>query len=225
MNYILFLIDLTFLVCFLLGYRFHPKAFIYNMYGIVVLTGIVWIGFGNAFMFTIFLGKIYTPLVFGNCLCYVYLHNDIASTIARKYRVQFRLKFGLFTLKNIKRGASVIGAAGSGKTESVIYNFLQHFSKYNFCGILHDYKDFELTEIAYPLFRKKELPFIPSLLILFITLSILSLHVIYPMKKVSMRYPEYWLRIYWNTKKPARVGVLNFLPMPWKGYCQVSFGN
>ena len=159
MNYILFLIDLTFLVCFLLGYRFHPKAFIYNMYGIVVLTGIVWIGFGNAFMFTIFLGKIYSPLVLGNCLCYVYLHNDIASTIARKYRVQFRLKFGLFTLKNIKRGASVIGAAGSGKTESVIYNFLQHFSKYNFCGILHDYKDFELTEIAYPLFRKKELPF------------------------------------------------------------------
>ena len=50
----------------------------------------------------------------------------------------------------------MIGSAGSGKTESVIYNFLQHFSAHNFCGILHDYKNFELTEMAYPLFKDND---------------------------------------------------------------------
>src|SRR5690606_40170123 len=60
---------------------------------------------------------------------------------------------------NIKRGASVIGSAGSGKTESVVYGFLQHFQKKEFCGIIHDYKNFELTEIAYPLFKDHKIPF------------------------------------------------------------------
>jgi type IV secretory pathway TraG/TraD family ATPase VirD4 len=80
-------------------------------------------------------------------------------TTAKKYRVKFKLKLGKFQIENIKRGTSIIGSAGSGKTESVIYNFLQHFSKYQFCGILHDYKDFELTEIAYPLFKDKDIKF------------------------------------------------------------------
>lgn len=62
-------------------------------------------------------------------------------------------------MKNVRRGAAVIGAAGSGKTESVVYNFLQHFRKYSFCGIIHDYKNFELTEIAYPLFKTGNIPF------------------------------------------------------------------
>lgn len=69
------------------------------------------------------------------------------------------MKHGKFHIENIKRGASIIGSAGSGKTESVIYNFLQHFSTHNFCGILHDYKDFELTEIAYSLFKEKDVKF------------------------------------------------------------------
>ena len=53
----------------------------------------------------------------------------------------------------------VIGSAGSGKTESVVYGFLKHFRKESFCGIIHDYKDFELTEMAYPLFKDGDIPF------------------------------------------------------------------
>ena len=71
----------------------------------------------------------------------------------KKYQVRFKLSNGRFKADNIRRGASIIGSAGSGKTESVIYNFLQHFSHYGFCGVIHDYKDFELTEMAYPLFK------------------------------------------------------------------------
>lgn len=90
---------------------------------------------------------------------YVFFHQEGWRNRNKKYSVCFKLKWGKFQIENIKRGASVIGSAGSGKTESVIYNFLQHFSKHEFCGIIHDYKDFELTEIAYPLFKESGIPF------------------------------------------------------------------
>tara|TARA_R110002096_G_scaffold265300_2_gene458798 strand:- start:21362 stop:22804 length:1443 start_codon:yes stop_codon:yes gene_type:complete len=86
-------------------------------------------------------------------LLYVLFDKD-QKAIHKKYRVHFKLKSGRLKIDNIKRGVSIIGSAGSGKTESVVYNLLQHFSKHHFCGIIHDYKDFELTEIAYPLFSK-----------------------------------------------------------------------
>lgn len=62
-------------------------------------------------------------------------------------------------MDNIRRGISIIGAAGSGKTESVVFNLLQHLGKHSFCGVMHDYKHFELTEIAYPLFQQSGIPF------------------------------------------------------------------
>lgn len=99
------------------------------------------------------------PIVFISTIMYVFFHEERSMTADKKYRVKFKLKNGKFHIENIKRGASIIGSAGSGKTESVIYNFLQHFSTHNFCGILHDYKDFELTEIAYSLFKEKDVKF------------------------------------------------------------------
>tara|TARA_R110002051_G_scaffold63132_5_gene114928 strand:- start:31348 stop:32727 length:1380 start_codon:yes stop_codon:yes gene_type:complete len=90
----------------------------------------------------------------------LFFFNDENTIIAKKYRVFFKLKYGRLKIANLKRGISIIGSAGSGKTESVVFNLLQHLSTHDFCGIIHDYKDFELTEIAYPLFKnKKELQF------------------------------------------------------------------
>ncbi|HBT10868.1 MAG TPA: mobilization protein, partial [Leeuwenhoekiella sp.] len=40
-----------------------------------------------------------------------------------------------------------------------MYGFLQHFQKEQLCGVIHDYKDFELTEMAYPLFNDGPVPF------------------------------------------------------------------
>ncbi|WP_243765985.1 hypothetical protein [Polaribacter cellanae] len=99
------------------------------------------------------------PVLFIGTVLYVFFHEERSTTVHKKYRVRFKLKRGKFQVENIKRGASVIGSAGSGKTESIIYNFLQHFSRYNFCGIIHDYKDFELTEMAYPLFKENKVKF------------------------------------------------------------------
>ena len=100
------------------------------------------------------------PLMLINIGLYVFLHKtENAQNSDRKYQVNFATTKGNFKLDNIKRGASIIGSAGSGKTESVVYGFLKHFEKEGFCGIIHDYKDFELTEMAYPLFKDGNIPF------------------------------------------------------------------
>lgn len=102
---------------------------------------------------------IVVPILFGCTVLYTLFFTDEKKPTDKKYQVRFKLKNGRFKIDNIRRGASIIGSAGSGKTESVIYNFLQHFSQNGFCGVIHDYKDFELTEIAYPLFREKNIKF------------------------------------------------------------------
>ena len=100
------------------------------------------------------------PLMLINIGLYVFLHKtDTPKSTNAKYQVNFATTKGNFKLDNIKRGASVIGSAGSGKTESVVYGFLKHFQEQGFCGIIHDYKDFELTEMAYPLFKGGDIPF------------------------------------------------------------------
>ncbi|OBX25719.1 type IV secretory system conjugative DNA transfer family protein [Gelidibacter algens] len=100
------------------------------------------------------------PLILVNVVMYVFLHKtDVSVNGNLEYQVNFDTDKGKFKLDNIKRGASVIGSAGSGKTESVVYGFLKHFRKEGFCGIIHDYKDFELTEMAYPLFKTGNIPF------------------------------------------------------------------
>ncbi|WP_034893894.1 type IV secretory system conjugative DNA transfer family protein [Gillisia sp. Hel_I_29] len=100
------------------------------------------------------------PLVLINISMYVFFHKtDTPKNGDIKYQVNFATSKGNFKVDNIKRGASVIGSAGSGKTESVVYSFLKHFRKEGFCGIIHDYKDFELTEMAYPLFKDGDIPF------------------------------------------------------------------
>lgn len=101
---------------------------------------------------------IVVPALFLCTVLYVFLSTS-SSKVDKKYQVNFKVKSGKFKVDNIKRGASVIGSAGSGKTESVVYNFLNQFSKHSFCVVIHDYKNFELTEIAYPLFNIAKVPF------------------------------------------------------------------
>lgn len=55
-------------------------------------------------------------------------------------------------IRLVQRGVSIFGSAGSGKTISIIYPILSHFSEKNFAGVIYDFKDGELTELAIPLF-------------------------------------------------------------------------
>jgi len=65
---------------------------------------------------------------------------------------------GVQILKNVRRGVLIFGAAGSGKTESPVYTLLKHFGQQNYTGVLYDYKDGELSEIAKPLFKDRLKP-------------------------------------------------------------------
>lgn len=99
------------------------------------------------------------PLLLLNTILFAFVKRRDISIVPNKYRIRFNLRKGKLTVQNVRRGVAIIGAAGSGKTESVVYNFLKHFHKHSFCGIIHDYKNFELTEIAYPLFKSGDIPF------------------------------------------------------------------
>ena len=88
------------------------------------------------------------PNLLLNTILYGFSKTSAKIILPKKYQVGFLLEEGNVEVGNVRRGVSVIGAAGSGKTESVIYNFMKHFRQHSFCGIIHDYKNFELTEIA-----------------------------------------------------------------------------
>lgn len=137
-------------------YQISKYAFLINIF--LLLALIYFLQPWNTWV--LMLLNVVCPLLFINTLGFVFLHKiERLKNGDPKFQVAFATTNGKFTLDNIKRGASIIGAAGSGKTESVVYGFLKHFQKESFCGIIHDYKDFELTEIAYPLFKNGNIPF------------------------------------------------------------------
>ena len=137
-------------------YRISKYAFLLN--SILLSAFVFYMSEGNELIFILL--YLVCPLMLINIGLYVFLHKTETSKNGdSKYQVNFATTKGNFKLDNIKRGASIIGSAGSGKTESVVYGFLKHFRKEGFCGIIHDYKDFELTEIAYPLFKDSDIPF------------------------------------------------------------------
>ena len=92
-------------------------------------------------------------------VCHAALIESDTTSTPKKYQAKFQLRNGVLNMKNIRRGVSIIGSAGSGKTESVVFSFLKHFNKYGFCGVIHDYKHFEITEMGYPLFQDPKVPF------------------------------------------------------------------
>ena len=137
-------------------FRVSRYAFLLNL--ILLLAVVFFFSQGNQLVSIVL--YVVCPLILINTGLYVFLHKtENPKNGDSKYQVKFVTTKGIFKLDNIKRGASVIGSAGSGKTESVVYGFLKHFRKESFCGIIHDYKDFELTEMAYPLFKDGDIPF------------------------------------------------------------------
>lgn len=71
------------------------------------------------------------------------------------YDIPIETNKGTKYIRNFKRGISIFGSAGSGKTVSLIFPILKHFANNNIAGIIYDFKDGELTEIAMPLFKEQ----------------------------------------------------------------------
>ena len=152
---VLFIIGLTSTVFYGM-FRISRYAFLINF----LMLGVLMLYLNEQTQLILIALYLVCPLTLINIGLYVFLHKtEKPKNSNSKYQVNFATTKGNFKLDNIKRGASVIGSAGSGKTESVVYGFLKHFRKESFCGIIHDYKDFELTEMAYPLFKDSDIPF------------------------------------------------------------------
>lgn len=62
-------------------------------------------------------------------------------------------------MQNISRGVAIFGSSGSGKSESPIRALINHFSQNEFSGVINDFKEFELSEMAYPFFKRAGIPF------------------------------------------------------------------
>lgn len=61
------------------------------------------------------------PLVVIWVVFYVYFYESRENNVPKKYVVNFKVKSGGFKIQNIRRGVSIIGSAGSGKTESIVF--------------------------------------------------------------------------------------------------------
>lgn len=65
----------------------------------------------------------------------------------------YRTDKGDLVLYNIFRGMAIFGGPGSGKTESLIKPTIKNMAAHKFCGVIYDYKKFQLTKYAYTLYR------------------------------------------------------------------------
>lgn len=90
------------------------------------------------------------PSVFISLLAYLLSYENKPDPV---WDVEISTNKSKKYIRGIQRGVSVFGAAGSGKTISIIYPILKHFSSAKFAGVIYDFKDGELTELALPLFK------------------------------------------------------------------------
>jgi len=123
---------------------------------------VFYLSFPSRFDFDLFVlvsVRFLIPLITINVVLSEWLLKIEKDRATKQFAFRMGLSSGSIKLNDIRRGVSIIGAAGSGKTESVVAQFLRHFSRQTFCGIIHDYKNFELSKIAYPLFKESKMPF------------------------------------------------------------------
>ena len=156
----------TVIACFVLGGLLSFFVIKYVRHGFfVMLLGVVGLAFVlyhvlELRMFSKLLIVVVLPMALWLLFLYVHVGDGETGHLGhRAYRVVLKTRGSRLVLDNIRRGVSIIGAAGSGKTESVVYHFLRHFGRQGFCGVIHDYKHFEITEMAYPLFQESPISF------------------------------------------------------------------
>lgn len=112
---------------------------------------------------------------------YLATRSQVATNARNSVRVAlFAVGKKVKYITNINRGVGIFGASGAGKSESVIYQILTWFSKVKRPGIINDYKDYELTEIAYPLFQNTGIPF-----------HIFALHDVSRSVRINPVHPSY----------------------------------
>ncbi len=129
--------------------RFKPKTLFLLFYFIIVL--VLYFKFTNIFINQIALYLILPSLVIGG-LAGAFTYPEKKDEI---WDVEIETTKGRKLIKNLRRGVLILGSAGSGKTESPIFSIMKHLAAADYGGIIYDYKDGELSEMAKPLFGER----------------------------------------------------------------------
>ncbi len=152
---------------FLVGYFFSRvyihKSFLNQLLYLSCFTGIAYfiIDFFSSIPFSIYV-SVYLLPSFIMSLCFFYLgvqkkqnkgNKPLVATVKRKNNKPIII--------DTQKGVSVQGAAGSGKTVSIAGWLLKHYGANNVGGILYDYKDFELVEMASFFYKDSLVPILP----------------------------------------------------------------
>lgn len=76
------------------------------------------------------------------------------------FHIRIKSKTGkIYPIRNSSMGIFIGGSSGAGKSTGPIYQCALHFASWKEAGIINDYKDYELTEILYPMFKEAGIPF------------------------------------------------------------------
>ena len=129
--------------------RFKPRLLFLLFYSIII--GVLFVKFQNIFIDKIGLYLILPSLIIGG-LAAAFTYPEKKDEL---WDVEIETTKGRKLIKNLRRGVLILGSAGSGKTESPIFSIMKHLAKANYGGIIYDYKDGELSEMAKPLFGER----------------------------------------------------------------------
>ena len=119
----------------------------------LAVMGFLYIKMPNSFFSTIFPYVIMPSVLVGALM---YLYGGKGEEPINKKNLDpvkdlvMQTTKGEILVKNINAGVLIFGGSGAGKTASVIYPIMHFLEKRT--GIIYDYKDGELTEIAIPIF-------------------------------------------------------------------------
>lgn len=127
-------------------FRFKPRILFGFFY--VAICGILFFKFQSIFINKIGLFILLPSLLIGALIGLL----TYPEKIDELWDVPFFTTNGKKIIKNIRRGVLILGSAGSGKTESPIFSIMEHLAEKKYGGIIYDYKDGELSEMAKPLF-------------------------------------------------------------------------
>lgn len=147
---IIIILNLLISILLFLGWKVKgliTKTISFGLVALIFLVCYNYFPFWKQLLFWLFI-----PSLLISLLVFVFTIEKKPNPI---WDVEIQTSKGKKFIRGVQRGVSIFGAAGSGKTISLILPILKHFADKDFAGVIYDFKDGELTELAKPLFDKK----------------------------------------------------------------------
>lgn len=144
------LIVLIMIVISIIGFiLFFRKGFLYKLIGFLITLGIISLYLYFFKENYLFISLLVLPSFLIGLLTSFFKSKPKEADPKQVY---FPTNKSNIYIPNVNTGVFIVAGAGSGKTESPIYYLMKHFAEHQFTGVIYDYKNGELSEIAFGLF-------------------------------------------------------------------------